>query len=666
MRPRRVVVALACLGAVGMPAWLEGRADALARQALSDCGPTTPHDQCTAVASIDVDASGVWISAVGRRVGRHRVVAHDVRIAPRWAELDGFDVVIDALTVERTTVPPSTNASAAASAAAASRPASARPVPDTHGARIHVRVRDAIALPPMRGVTTTLTDAELVLDGRGGLRSAARAAVVHPRLRTPIATTLAAAVQGDFDHWRAQGEATLDDRPLRWDARPTAEGMQWSATTDGGAVVATADRDLAALQLSFDAFPLGGATKLVDVPVPAWVEVDTATLSGQLETTRALDHVHLSSVTIDGAFVDDRKLSREPLSLDGVQLDGDVARADDGGFAQLTLSRADASAQLSVSASARRYAFDLQLPPTQCQDVVEALPHAMRDALDGLRLRGELSGHVSLVVDRAALQTAREHYAGRPGDVPPRAGELDLDVPFETSCSVESDPAGVDLQGLLGPYRHRFAGGDGRGARTRVMAPGADGYVPLERIELLGEAFQTLEDSRFAEHDGFDREQIANALWHNLIRGGVQRGASTISQQTTRNLWLGVDRSAARKLQEALLTTRLEAAVPKRRILELYLNLIELGPGLYGVEAAAQHYFGKSATDLSVRETVHIAALAPAPSRFAERFADGEVDEKWEAWIDRQIRRMYLARQITRTQRDRAMRDRTVLVRRAR
>ena len=654
-----------------MPAWLEGRADERARQALSDCDGSTAADGCTAVDAIDIDAAGIWISKIGRRVGRHQIVAHDVRVAPRWRELDGFDVDVGELTLAPVAAPPTP---ARTEPATAERPAtpSARPVPDTHGAKIHVRVREPIALPATHDVAMTLTDAELLLDGQGGLRSAARATVTHPRLREAVQTTLVARVRGDLDHWQAEGDTRLADRSLHWaasaadPASPRDGGVQWSATTDEGSVVATTDRDATTLQVSLVSFPLDTTKALADLGVPAWVGLDAATVSGQLETTRALDHVLLSQVTVRGAVVDHRKLSREPLSLDGVQIDGDVARAADGGFAQLTLSRADASAQLSVSASDRRFAFDLQLPPTDCQAVVDALPHAMRDALDGLRLRGELSGHASLTVDRVALQAARQKYQGRPGDVPPRAGELDLDVPFEQSCIVESDPAGVDLEGLLGPYRHRFAGGDGLGRRTRVMAPGAEGYVPLSRIELLGEAFQTLEDSRFLEHDGFDREQIANALWHNLIRGGVQRGASTISQQTTRNLWLGVDRSAARKLQEALLTTRLEAAVPKRRILELYLNLIELGPGLYGVEAAAQHYFGKSAGDLSVRETVHIAALAPAPSRFAERFADGEVDDEWEAWIDRQIRRMYLARHITRAQRDRAMRERTVLVRRER
>lgn len=643
-----------------MPAWLEGRAAQQARDALTDCDSAS-SEACTPVDAIDIDAGGIWISQVGRRVAGHRVVAHDIRVAPRWDQLDGLDVEVGRLQIER--APVTASAKTAGPTEQPASPPTARPVPDTRGATVHVHVRAPIEIPARRGFTATVTDAELVIDAHGSMATAGRAALTHARLRQPVTTTVGVTVRGDFDHWQARGDASADDALLQWSATPTSDGLTWTAVTGQGSVVAALDRQARGLQLTFDAFDLGATTSFVDLPTPDGVHLQDAALSGTVETTGALDHVHLSGLTITGAFVDHRKVSREPLSLDGVTIDGDVARAPGGGFAQLSLARGNASAQLSLSASAQRYAFDLRLPPTDCQTVVDAMPHAMRDALDGLRLEGELAGHATLVVDRAALQAARDSYRGRPGDVPPRAGTLDLDIPFEDSCTVEADPGGVDLAGLLGPYRHRFDAGKGAGARRiRVMAPGADGYLPLSRIEMLGAAFRTLEDGRFFDHDGFDREQIANALWHNLIRGAVQRGASTISQQTTRNLWLGVDRSAARKLQEALLTTRLEAEVPKHRILELYLNLIELGPGLYGVEAAAQHYFGKSAADLSVRETVHIAALAPAPSRFAERFADGEVDDEWEAWLDRQIHRMYLGRHITWAQRAQAMRQRTVLV----
>ena len=179
-------------------------------------------------------------------------------------------------------------------------------------------------------------------------------------------------------------------------------------------------------------------------------------------------------------------------------------------------------------------------------------------------------------------------------------------------CTVVADDPRLDLAALSGPYRHRFADDDGR-VHERVMAVGAPGYVSLHEVPLVARAFVTLEDRRFWEHDGFDREQIEGAFWHNLVQGRVSRGASTISQQAARNLWLGVDRSWGRKLQEALLTARLEASTDKPRIIELYLNVIELGAGTHGVDEAARLYFGKPATKLSVLQAVHLAAMAPAP-----------------------------------------------------
>jgi membrane peptidoglycan carboxypeptidase len=217
--------------------------------------------------------------------------------------------------------------------------------------------------------------------------------------------------------------------------------------------------------------------------------------------------------------------------------------------------------------------------------------------------------------------------------------QLDFAFPFLERCTVVADDPRLDLAALSGPYRHRFVDDDGR-TQERVMAPGAPGYVSLHEVPWVARAFSVLEDRRFWDHDGFDREQIEGAFWHNLVQGRVSRGASTISQQAARNLWLGVDRSWGRKLQEALLTARLEASTDKARIMELYLNVIELGPGTHGVDEAAWLYFGKPAAKLSVLQAIHLAALAPAPRRFAERFVDGQVDADWMDMLREHVRRL--------------------------
>jgi hypothetical protein len=655
---RRAIVALACLSSAAMPAWLESRADARARAALSDCGPAAAEATCTAVDAVDVDVRGLWISKLGRRVGRRRIIAEDIRVEPGF---DGIDVLVQRVRVETVAAPPP-GPSAAASPAAPPAP-SARPVPNTHGVPIRVAVAEPIELFDVAGRSASVAQLRAGLDGHGGLQLAATLRTTPAPSAGPITATARAVAEGDLEHWHVQGRLRVaDDDDLGFDAHLAEAGSRGTLQTAAGGELRVRPSDNGAgVEAEFERFDLAPlADALAALPVPEAVDLRGATVDGTVETTRQFDRAHLEGLVLTGATLDHPKIARVPLSLDGVRVDGDLGRTADGGFAQLWLSRGDATAALAASVSPATWALDLELPTTECQTVIDALPHAMRDALDGLELRGQLDGHVRLFVDRAGLQRAREDYQGAPGEVAPRPGNLEIELPLQDSCAVVSDPVAIDLPGLLGPYRHHFVMADGTKV-TRVMAPGAEGYVSLSRVELLGAAFRTLEDSRFLSHDGFDREQIGNAMWHNLIRGAVHRGASTISQQTARNLWLGVDRSAARKLQEALLTTRLEATVPKERILELYLNLIELGPRLYGVEAAAQYYFGRSADDLTVRQTVHIAALAPAPSRFAERFADGRVDDEWEAWIDRQIRRMYLGRHITRTQRDTALRQRTHL-----
>ena len=123
------------------------------------------------------------------------------------------------------------------------------------------------------------------------------------------------------------------------------------------------------------------------------------------------------------------------------------------------------------------------------------------------------------------------------------------------------------------------------------------------------------EDARFCAHGGFDMEAIQKALADNE-RGRRVRGGSTISQQTAKNVFLWPGRDWVRKGFEAGYTLMIETVWSKRRIMEVYLNVAEMGPGVYGAEAAARHWFGKSAADLTPREAARIAAILPSPRRY--------------------------------------------------
>jgi monofunctional biosynthetic peptidoglycan transglycosylase len=148
-------------------------------------------------------------------------------------------------------------------------------------------------------------------------------------------------------------------------------------------------------------------------------------------------------------------------------------------------------------------------------------------------------------------------------------------------------------------------------------------WVPDSRISVhLRRAVVAAEDMEFFSHDGFSRAEIRAAV-QEALREGRLRGASTITQQLAKNLWLSPSRDPLRKLREILLTRQLEAHLSKRRILEIYLNVAELGPGVYGAEAAAQHYFGTPAAALSERQAAELAASLPRPGTWHPGAASG-------------------------------------------
>jgi monofunctional biosynthetic peptidoglycan transglycosylase len=142
-------------------------------------------------------------------------------------------------------------------------------------------------------------------------------------------------------------------------------------------------------------------------------------------------------------------------------------------------------------------------------------------------------------------------------------------------------------------------------------------WVAYDRISAhLKRAVVAAEDARFLDHEGFDWEAIVQARTKNVERGRIVAGASTISQQLAKNLFLSGTRSWLRKGQEALITWMIENAMSKRRILELYLNYAEWGEGVFGAEAAARHHFGVPASALTPEQSAWLAAILPSPRRY--------------------------------------------------
>jgi monofunctional biosynthetic peptidoglycan transglycosylase len=142
-------------------------------------------------------------------------------------------------------------------------------------------------------------------------------------------------------------------------------------------------------------------------------------------------------------------------------------------------------------------------------------------------------------------------------------------------------------------------------------------WVPLSNISpYLVKAVLIAEDDKFWSHEGFDYEAIQKAIEKDIKTKRFKFGGSTISQQLARNLYLSPAKNPLRKMREAIITWRMEKVLPKRRILELYLNLVEWGNGIFGVEAASRHYYGKPSSDLTPQEAARLATVLPNPRKY--------------------------------------------------
>src|SRR3989440_2219540 len=165
-------------------------------------------------------------------------------------------------------------------------------------------------------------------------------------------------------------------------------------------------------------------------------------------------------------------------------------------------------------------------------------------------------------------------------------------------------------------------------------------WVPSSTISLhLKRAVLVAEDIGFFRHHGFAPRAMREAMTQALEERRMPRGASTITQQLAKNLWLSASRSPLRKTREGVLTWQLERALSKRRILECYLNVVEFGPGVYGAEAASRRYFGKAAAELSADEAARLAAGLPRP----RAWHPGVTTTGYRRYVDSIRRRMETA-----------------------
>lgn len=384
---------------------------------------------------------------------------------------------------------------------------------------------------------------------------------------------------------------------------------------------------------------------------PAW-SIATSTgkidLDARLEFTGARSELRIDRAALRAIELWSPPLANRALTLQ-LQLEDTLFDSSPRGiFGRSRWQLGDLHGQSSIELRPDRSHIVVEVETNECRAWLESMPKGLLPRLAGTRLGGRVGAHLRLSVQHSALAELAEELGNArfdpvEWDAP---GQLDLHFPFLQACRVLDEPAIADFSSLAHGYRHRFIDAGGQ-ARERVLSQGRR-RVRLGQLPGLADAFVHLEDGRFWVHDGFDLEQLERAFWRNLAKRAVVGGASTITQQTAKNLWLGGERTLARKLQEAFLASRLEARLSKRDILELYLSIIELDVGVHGVHDGAQHHFGRSPAQLNALEALHLAALAPSPARFSESWRLGRVDRPWLERIQRQRKRAARSRRLSR------------------
>ncbi len=271
----------------------------------------------------------------------------------------------------------------------------------------------------------------------------------------------------------------------------------------------------------------------------------------------------------------------------------------------------------------RRLALHLKVPKVPCQRVLDSIPAGLVPELQGFELAGEFSSQLDLRIDWADID----------------ATVLDADVGID-GCRVLRAPEPMSAKRLRGSFEHRVRV-DGEW-KTFLIGPKNPDFVPLKAVSRnLTRSLMTTEDSRFFRHGGFITKEFRGALIKNLKRERFAYGASSITMQVVKNVLLTREKTLSRKLQELFLTWHIEQVLTKERILEIYVNAIEYGPGLYGIKPAARQYFQKHPRRLNPVESAFFSSILPAPTRRYQQYCRGWVGRWTNNKIDRILALMF-------------------------
>jgi Transglycosylase len=268
------------------------------------------------------------------------------------------------------------------------------------------------------------------------------------------------------------------------------------------------------------------------------------------------------------------------------------------------------------------YLFCKQLP---IQSALDALPEDFIPYLKGTQTTGTLDFHLNFELDMA-----------RPGD-------LVLEPKIEVhDFEVIREPPSVQVKRMQGPFTHNVRR-DGQVVQTIFLDESNEDFVPFENLgHTAKRGVLTCEDGRFFSHNGFQFKHIKQSLITDLKKGRFVRGASTITMQTAKNLFLSGEKTISRKFQEMLIAYYMEQTLSKERMFEIYMNIIEWGPDLYGIGPAASHYFYRSPNTLKPIEAAFLGSIIANPKRYHFMYDRGQVTEAWSTYLQLIVSKMGL------------------------
>lgn len=298
------------------------------------------------------------------------------------------------------------------------------------------------------------------------------------------------------------------------------------------------------------------------------------------------------------------------VSARGVLDDAGAVRLDDAEV-QLGALHLRAHGAFEQTSDHLAASLSLELPVAGCQSLLESVPAALFPHISAARFRGTLGAKGFLSFDTRKIE------------------DLVLKYDFDDLCRVTSAPEELKKDHFDGTFTYAIVDRDGKPA-ARETGSGSDEWAPIDTISpMMQVAVLTTEDGAFFHHHGFNEWAIRSALVADLKAGRFVRGASTITMQLAKNLFLSREKTLSRKLEELILTDYLERTFHKDEMMELYLNIIEFGPDIYGVRAAAQHYFGRQPAELNLAECLFLSSLLPKPREYHKMYEKGEVPQSW-------------------------------------